>query len=344
MKKVLYLLVFCCLFTTGIFAEKAAPMNDLMKPETILIHLGKMYISEGIHIYIYDAKNFKLEKKIGKVGEGPREFIKSPVPWFPDIQIFITDKLIVNSHGKVSYFSLQGTYLDEAKTSSNARFTPLEDKLVSVEIAQNDKGNYFSYHMYRWVGGKLEKGKAFFQSTYPEQGGKKVNPILMAELRKVFFRHAYKNRIYIPTYDGRVHVFDSPGKEVLNFMPPYKKVKFTSALEKKYDAFFMNDIRYKMPYKRDKDSNNIGFPGYLALLKDYRVSDDRIYLISSNKIKGRYDSFIYDLQGKLIKNTLLPLKDQDIFAIFPFTITGGKIYQLIENEGEEWELHITPVK
>lgn len=347
MKKVLYLLVFCCLFTTGISAEKAAPMTDLMKPELILVHQGKMYISDGIHINIYDAKSFKLEKKIGKEGEGPREFSKPPIPWFPLIHFYVTDKLVVTSHGKITHFSLSGTFLDEAKTPVRTRFTPIApggDKLVSVEMARNDKENYFSYHLYRWVDGKLERGKEFFKSSYPEQEGKKINPILMAELGKAYFRHSYKDRVYIPTYDGRVHVFDRSGKEVLNFLPPYKKVKFTSAIEKKYDDFFMRDIRYKIPYKRDKDNNNLQFPAYLDLLKDYRVADDRLYLLSSNKIKGQYDTFIYDLQGKLIENTLLPLKDQDVFAISPYTITGGKIYQLIENEDEEWDLHITPVK
>ncbi len=34
----------------------------------------------------------------------------------------------------------------------------------------------------------------------------------------------------------------------------------------------------------------------------------------------------------------------NILDIYPYTIEGGKLYQLIENEDEEWELHIISIR
>ena len=60
--------------------------------------------------------------------------------------------------------------------------------------------------------------------------------------------------------------------------------------------------------------------------------DDKIYVISNFKKENKYETFIYNFSGKLLKKTFVPLADQDLFNVYPFCIKNGKIYQLIEDE------------
>jgi hypothetical protein len=61
------------------------------------------------------------------------------------------------------------------------------------------------------------------------------------------------------------------------------------------------------------------------------------------KIDGKTGFLIFDLDGKYLKTTFLPLVFQDIITPYLFTIDGGKLYQLAENEDEEWELRISEI-
>jgi uncharacterized protein YlbG (UPF0298 family) len=71
-------------------------------------------VTQEATVFIYSLKDFKLVKKFGKAGEGPREFrILPQLPLNIDAR---TDQIIVNSFGKVSYFTKQGEFIKEVKT------------------------------------------------------------------------------------------------------------------------------------------------------------------------------------------------------------------------------------
>ncbi len=58
----------------------------------------------------------------------------------------------------------------------------------------------------------------------------------------------------------------------------------------------------------------------------------------------RVEFFIFDLKGKLEKNIYIPFAFQDALRPYPAAIKNGKLYQLIENDEEEWELHISVIE
>jgi hypothetical protein len=46
-----------------------------------------------------------------------------------------------------------------------------------------------------------------------------------------------------------------------------------------------------------------------------------------------------------VKKIYLPLKEKNVYQLFPFDIKDGKLYQLIENEDtEEYELFVTEIQ
>jgi hypothetical protein len=73
----------------------------------------------------------------------------------------------------------------------------------------------------------------------------------------------------------------------------------------------------------------------LPIFNFYRLADNKIYIFSNFKKDGKYETFIYGFDGKLVKRTFLFLEDLDILNVCPFDIKNSKIYQLVYNEDEE---------
>jgi hypothetical protein len=81
----------------------------------------------------------------------------------------------------------------------------------------------------------------------------------------------------------------------------------------------------------------------MPIFKDYRLDDDKIYILSNFKKDGKFETFIYDFSGKLLKKTFLPLVESDILTLYPFTIHDGKVYQLVSDEDDQFKLRISKI-
>ena len=62
-----------------------------------------------------------------------------------------------------------------------------------------------------------------------------------------------------------------------------------------------------------------------------------------NNIKNKNEFYIFNLKGKLLKKIMLPFAEYDEVQFSPYTINDGKLYQLIENDNETWELHVIKI-
>lgn len=341
MKKISLFLVLVIVTGFG-FAANRGSFPELINPERILVDGGKIFITEGINVFIYSLKDLKLVKKFGKEGEGPQEFKRFPAPWLPSLRVFLKpDQLFINSLGKISFFTRDGKFVKEKKTKNIWHvFIPFENKYIVFALIREDKIMYFTYSLYN---SDFILEKEVYRELNPEQDGKKMDPIVMSSIKEIFFRYENKGRFFLPSFDGIIHIFDIKGNEIGTINPAYSKVPVTSELVQEFDDFFKKDIRFKQIYAFER--KRLVYPKYLPLLKDYRVADGKVYVIDNKKENEKYESFIFNLDGKLLKKVWLPLVDQDILAVYPFTITGGKIFQLVENEDEEeWELHVSEIK
>jgi hypothetical protein len=74
-----FLLFFMVLLLiTAAHGKKIAQLVELSRPQLMEVENDKLFVTEGVNIYIYSLKNFSLIKKFGKDGEGPREFKINP--------------------------------------------------------------------------------------------------------------------------------------------------------------------------------------------------------------------------------------------------------------------------
>lgn len=340
--KIFLTLFFLISLTVPVCSAGEVTIPDIYKPDSITVSENYIYITQDIEVFIYSKKDMKLIKKFGQAGEGPQEFKKLAIPWFPSISLYLTsDKLLINSIGKISFFSKEGEFLNETPTGTQARYIPVGDKYIYMYFTAEDKVQYIAADL---LDVNLKNRIKLCQFKFPAQAGKKRDPILMARMATYLDRYAYKDKFVYPTDSNSIKIFNSDGKEVTSFTPNYTKVPINGALKKAIDEFFTNDIRYKQPYLIDKDRNLISLPEHMPIFKDYRLEDNKIYILSNFKKDGKFETFIYDFSGKLLKKTFIPLVESDMLTLYPFYIKDNKIYQLVMDEDEEeFKLHITEI-
>ena len=99
-----YMIIILSIFLfSAVHSKQIVKIPDAFNPNQIHVTKDRMYIVDGVTILIYALKDFQLIKKIGKEGEGPREF-KDAIY----LIYFRDNQMIVNRKAKVSYFSPEG--------------------------------------------------------------------------------------------------------------------------------------------------------------------------------------------------------------------------------------------
>jgi len=319
-------------FSGAVHAEKLAALPDILKPLRLTIDTDRFYVTEGTTIYIYSLTDFKLMKKFGKSGEGPQEF-NGNVP----IQIIPrADDLMINSFGKISFYSKDGIYQRELKTSSiSLFFRPLGKQFVGYGFIQEDKTVYTTINFFD---ASLKKGNEIYRHKRFIQQSGDINPIATRNP----LLYTSDNKIFVDGEDGVIRCFDNTGKKVLSIDPKIKKRKVTEEDEERYRNFYKNDPRFRDAYENLKQ--RIKFPDYFPPIQFYIVMDKKIYIFTYKKEGENNECIVFDTQGKLLKKTMVPLFYGTAIEPYPPDIKNGKLYQLIENvDEEEWELHVVPI-
>jgi hypothetical protein len=329
MKKMIFILLVLPVLVGTVYAEKLATLTGIMKPNNIYMDDRQIYIRENQTFFIYSLEDFKLKKKFGKEGEGPQEF-KGMVHLIPQ-----ADQLIVNSAGKISYFTTDGDFIKEMKSPTgftSTRFYPLGNGYVG---RGSEEKNGILYVTINFFDSHLKKGKELYRMKSVFQSEGKIEM-----LKQPFTYQTYDNKVYVAGKEGFIiDVLDHTGKLLFSINQKYERRKFTGDDEKTV----RNTLRllYKQQYERLKD--RLAFPDYYPEIGDFQVTDNRIYVSTWRVENGSNEWFIYDLQGKLLKRLFVPMVFMMPLEPYPYTVKNGKLYQLIETEDEQWELHANEI-
>ncbi len=169
-----------------------------------------------------------------------------------------------------------------------------------------------------------------------------MNPLYMAGPAY----YVVDDKAYIEKDKDSIYVFDKDGENVstLDINRGYKKVKLTSNDRTKFLDYFKTSPNFKKSYpiiKRD-----IQFLDYFPGIKYFYIFDKKIYILRWTKDTLKQEIAVFDLNGKLLKNTVAPCHMKDLIGFYPYTISDGKFYQLVENEEKEghWDMHVTQLK
>lgn len=328
MNKIIFLLLFSLLlihFTGLTYAKKITTLTELVNPDTIVIDDRQMYIKEGSTVNIYSLKDYKFRGKFGREGEGPKEF-KHLAEIIPH-----PDRLQLNSMNKVSFFTKDGRFIKETKIINGYRFYPLENGFVGRRTITNpdDQLRYITVNLFDH---NFRNVKELARMKGAGQDAGKPNVLL-----RTLAHYTYDNKIFIAAKDGLIiDVYDHTGKLLYPVQKEYKKIKIT---DKDKDNF-RNTIKKRNRAFYEAAKDRWVFPDAFPEIYEFLVADGRVYVLTYKKEGNKREFLVFDVKGKFLKSHMIPLEFKNFFSPYPFTVKNQKMFQLIDSEAEQWELHI----
>lgn len=331
-------LSFVLLFISGlVFAGQVVPLPGLLKPQRIYVDQDQFFITEGATICIYSLKDFSLQKKFGKRGEGPGEFKESG----EGVQLdFKPDNIIVISTGRFSYFTREGKFIKESRIKNPRRFEfqELGRGFVGKEISPEEKGIFFLVNLYDE---NLKKVKEIYRFKHPFfPRSKPINPVFL----RTSTYYVYQGKIFYDDEQGIIHVLNSSGEELYSIRHQYERVKIKEIHKKRYLRYWQTDLREEYEVFKPR----LKFPGAFPPIRNFHILDNKIYIITYQEKKNRCKMFVFDLNGKLLREVYVSLVD--INMLIPdlynfYTINKDTLYILRDNQDtEEWELHLEKIE
>ena len=71
------------------------------------------------------------------------------------------------------------------------------------------------------------------------------------------------------------------------------------------------------------------------------MDNDKLYVMTWKFENGKFETFEYDKNGKFFRKFFIQVAIMEGIEPYPMNVKDGLLYQLIENEDENWDLHIT---
>ena len=311
---------------------KIIPLPEIMNPELVFIDETQMYITEGASIYIYSLKDFKLVKKFGKQGEGPKEFMFDPR--MGGLLIFVqSEDIVVNSFGKVSWYTKGGDFIKEIKLQH-----PLT--LNTQPFGKNYVGIHLAWGKERWkilklYDDQLNELKEITRMPYPTQPGKGTYllesfPVTLVHDNKIFL--AWENKF-------EIKVFDTGLKELHTITSSETRRKVTEEDKKILLDFLRTSPQSKDYYESMKPFH---FPEYFPPIFLIFGAGENIDVITFKLNNEKHqECIVMGVDGKVKNRVFLPIKMSTPFSPFPYSVHNNTLYQVIENDKEEWAVYIT---
>jgi hypothetical protein len=151
----------------------------------------------------------------------------------------------------------------------------------------------------------------------------------------------WKDKLFVEPDDGEngiLDVYDSNGKKLYTVKYNFEKIEVTDRHKEAVREW--HRIKKRRLLDIVKRRGWLWWPSHFPAVHYVDVTDDKIYMIPYKKKQGKVQLLVFDLKGKLLRRVITPLTKENMFALHPMCIKGGKVYQLTENEDEVWELHI----
>lgn len=320
----------------GLFAQSVATLDDLLKPDALFADQNRLYIGEGAEVTIYSLKDYSKIGSFGKEGEGPKEFKTKqfiPLSLFMDAQ---GERLIISSLNKISFYTKSGDFIEEKRVKSNF-FTPnfqlLGEGMVRADYAIRDKVNYSTLMLYDK---DLNEIKEIFSIKSPFQRGGKMNPLRRP---MQYSADAAAKHLAVTSGNGEVFIFDEKGNKTLTITPKAEPIPLTENHKNKIYEFYQTDPRFKRFWNFMKD--RIEMPAKLPLIHLLKADGGLIYVITYFRKENSVRFLVYDKTGKLKMDKYVSFYLKNFTEPYPYAIGNSKLYQIVENDDEEWELHVT---
>jgi hypothetical protein len=337
--------LFLVFFSFSLDGKIQAVFAEPINPTQLLMDDRQIYVVDFPFIYIYSKIDFSLHIKLGGGGEGPKRFqfhrgslVNKSAAFKVDVR---SGQLMVSSQGKLSFYSLDGTYEQEIRTNHrhDHRFCRIGGNFMGLTSRRGaDNLFYIKLSLYKTT---LEPEKDIFEfKRFSQPPNGDVNVVYdQGIIYDTAGQHIFVTAV------GRegsvIDVLDLTGKKLYSIAYPYETTVVTEQDRARYlDYYRAGPLKYVW----DRFKKQIRFPVHFPGLRNFSISQGKIYVLTFKKMKGYSELVVLDLKGNFLKKTMIPLKEKDIYY-YPYCIYQEHFYQLVENaDQEQWELEAWPIR
>lgn len=317
--------------------KEATVLKGLNNPTSFVIGRRYLYVAEDTKISVYSRENHHLLSQFGKTGEGPGEFIDLSGMALGE------DLLVISSSGKVSLFSETGNFIREFKSppGDHDHFIPLKNGFIGLERIARGNTFYLTANIY-------DSGLKKLKEIYRIEDFRQSSPFrILFPSRELLYRRV-NNKILLAGKPGfAVDIMDQKGTLLYSIRyQEFRRRKFTSADERVFRMLLKK--KFKVRYEIYKQY--ISFRDYYPEILDLFTDGNLIYALTWRNEGEKVEIFVYPFEPEASRRDriidLVPevhrvkIAWQNALKPYPMVIKNQKVYQLIENPDEEWELRV----
>ncbi len=313
-------------------SERLYTFTEQIAPDSLAIANAIIAISEGQTVSLYHLKNGSKIAKFGKKGEGPGEF-KDP----PSVQVD-KNKIIVNSSGKVSFFTRKGNFIREVNAIQTGRnFVSLGDRFIGYHSYSRQSGKRFSAINLYTRQFKKEKTVFEYSSIAQSQTGKGWRLFQRTYIQPI----VCQNRIIVAgDVEFKFHIYLEDGIPFKTIAEAYERLPFTEADKKKVLHHYRTMPSTAPDYAFWK--KNIIFPDRFPAIRSIHTGNKYIYVRTYRSQGLSSEFYIYHSNGKFNKRIFL-----DIAASYkkypypfmrdsvPFVFYKQSLFQLVLDDDDQ---------
>jgi hypothetical protein len=328
-------ILFLMFVFSPLTAQKKIALKELRNPENMVIDNENIYIGEGTQIHIYQRQDGTYKKKFGQTGRMEGQFVT--LPGMAVEPYLYKDELMVNSLGRMSFFSKNGDFLREIKIGSHWLMFPFKDKFVGYYELEDKEVGFVTATIYD---SKFKTVKEIARWKHLYQA-KKDEMYLVSE-PNVF--QIYQDEILVAMGNQcEIKVFNEKGQQTRVIKKDVPKLKVTESFKKKCINFLKKDPRFFSQSVVIRQ--NFIFPEYFPAIRYFSIDQQKIYVLTYNQQPGKSEFYIFNVNGTFEQAKFIPFIDEKGFDVLSkYTIKDNFIYQLHwDNAGQVWKLMIHPI-
>lgn len=323
------------------YSEKLSVLAEPHKPGMIEVNDHELFVVDGVMVYVYSLKDYRLVMQFGKRGEGPGELIPDPeIP--PQLQL-VNDKILLNTFNKMIYYSRAGKILKERRVDFYApQMRPVGNNFAMVNVSNDEEGK----QTFKVI--LLDSGLKELKTLYLR---KRLHPVYRKQRIElpptlIFIRSSEDKVFVMDQAKGfTIYVYDKDGNPLKTIKKDYKPVKMSGVYKKEILEWLRRHPLFREAPAEIK--NMVHLTEYLPVIRNFLVKDHKIYVRTYQQKNGLAEFFIFDENGKELKHIFLPEGDIEKIQGNPnstYTFKGDKYYYLVENiDDEVWELHVAKI-
>ncbi len=313
---------------------KTVILAEISNPHEIISDDNHLIISDGIEgtsIYVYDLEELSLISQFGGTGDSIGKFI---VSGGHEVDMDIrNDTLLISSHWKMSFFTKKGELLKEQPIKYDTYgYSYLGGQYQgSDDITINDN-MYYSFNIYDK---EFNFKKEITRIASMNQGEHGLQ-MLVRRYQGITFNEKFyfKGK----SEDFEIEIYDSNGAKYGAISHDYERIPVSEEHRNSIYKLYKEHPLFGQFFEQIK--HRFVFPDYLPAIYNFNIADEFIYALTYESDSINSVLYKFNIDGKLSEKLYVPLNWKNATEIFPYTVSGNRLYQLVKNKSEKWELQI----